>query len=77
MSLLTELSYPVFLSKFDHRYDVKVLRKGSYEGILQVWDNGTLLMEKDVTLSYGAVFGPDVADVAEWEKLVANFVDNR
>jgi hypothetical protein len=29
-----------------------------------------------VGLMYGAIFGPDVSDVAEWQRLSTDFVDN-
>lgn len=35
-----------------------------------------ILTSKIVMLSYGAVFGPDVADVAAWREFAVDFVDN-
>lgn len=49
-----------------------------YIGILCIFDHGnenTLLMAEMVGLSYGAIFGPDVADVLAWQDRSIAFVD--
>lgn len=37
-----------------------------------IWN---ILMHTEVGLSYGAMFGPDVADVALWEDMVIKVID--
>jgi hypothetical protein len=70
----------VWLAKLDGRFLVEVVRTDGYDGKLCVFDNEKNLecvFEEPVGLSYGATFGPDVADVATWEDKVLNFVDNK
>lgn len=69
----------VWWNKFDNRYLAEVHRVADYLGELYVFDHD----KKDkqiacwpVGLSYGAMFGPDIADVAEWEEKVIDFIDN-
>lgn len=38
-------------------------------------ESGDVLMEKDVPLMMGAIFGPDVADVAEWQAAGIEVID--
>lgn len=50
-----------------------------YRGVLCIFDHeqeDALLGIERVGLSYGAMFGPDVMDVEEWQMKVVNFVDN-
>lgn len=75
------LSHPqlVWWSRLDNKYQVEVHRTGDRTGVLYVFDhndNNKELFSKDVDLSYGAQFGPDVADVAEWQKATGEFVDS-
>lgn len=54
----------------DHgAFACQVTRTSAYSGRLRVWvtDGGTLLLDKEVSLSYGAIMGPDVDDVADWQ----------
>lgn len=62
----------------DDIYECKVKRTGEGSGHLTLTDiqNTRLLFEKDVQLLYGAKFGPDVDDVADWMDACANVVDN-
>jgi len=63
----------------DQRYKVEVQRTEPYQGILCVWDgknNDALIFEKEVSISYNAAFGVDVADVREWQDVVCDFIDN-
>lgn len=34
-----------------------------------------IILEEQVTLAYGAVFGPDVADVGEWQDKTIRAID--
>lgn len=68
----------IWHGQFDHRYNVDVYRKSGYEGTLKVSDthkDNEILLEKDVTLAYGAQFGPDYGDVQLWCEIATNFVD--
>lgn len=70
-----ELVWEAFL---DRRYQCEVERTSQYTGVLKIYD--TLnekkeLFSKEVTLSYGAVFGPDVDDVSVWQDTVVDFID--
>ncbi len=69
----------VWSSKLDNRYLLEVHRISDYHGKLFVFDHNKNDQEIacwDVGLSYGAIFGPDVADVNEWQEKVLNFIDN-
>jgi hypothetical protein len=51
-------------------WDCRVVRNsGGSTGTLYVAHvaTGRVILEQVVHLSYGAIFGPDVADVSEWE----------
>lgn len=63
------MSELVWQSQLDDRYDCRVTRNSYHEGTLVVEDkqDGRQLLEKKVTLSYGAQFGPDMFDVAAWQ----------
>ncbi len=75
----------VWSSTLDERFDVKVIRIPSsegvpegYEGMLIVSDrtaNDSVIFEQLVGLSYGATFGPDVSDVNAWCETVLDFID--
>ena len=69
----------IWESQLDNIFDCKVTRISDRTGQLTVRENitGQLLLDKEVGLSYGAHFGPDVADVGLWQELCVNAVDNR
>lgn len=50
----------------------------SHTGILTVSEiaTGMTIHTQSVGLSYGAVFGPDVADVALWESITLSVIDD-
>lgn len=70
----------VWWSRLDRRFQVEVQRVGSHNGELVIFDHADgdkeLLREK-VGLSYGAVFGPDVADVNAWQSWCMEFIDKK
>jgi len=69
----------VWSATLDDRYLCEVERTGEYTGELIIRDtqqNGLELKREAVGLSYQALFGPDVADVATWQNLAIDFVDN-
>lgn len=74
----------VWWSRLDQRWQVEVRRAegeaGRYHGLLCVFDHGAsdqLVYQRAVGLSYGAVMGPDVQDVANWEAIACDVVDGK
>ncbi len=68
----------IWQAKLDDRYDCLVTRVNEAHGQLTVTDNTDkkVLLEREVTLAYGAQFGPDVDDVADWEEWCIQTVDS-
>ena len=66
----------VWGTQLDKRYNIRVDRTGTYTGTLKIFDGEKLLKEWPVTLSYQAIFGPDVQDVSDWQAKVVEFVDS-
>jgi len=69
----------VWRAKMDDRYLIEVARTGERTAKLRIYDHAKGDAEIacwDVGLSYGAIFGPDVGDVAEWQDKVAAFIDD-
>ena len=61
---------PVWQSMLDGHYDVRVTRtEHIHLGTLKITDtlDGRVLLDETVPLSYGALFGPDIADVQAWQ----------
>lgn len=69
----------VWEATMDHRYRVTVTRLASHRGRLRIVDtaSGELLHEEEVHLAYGAIFGPDAEDVAEWQETAVRVVDGQ
>lgn len=67
----------VWSSKLDKRWDCRVLRTGFYTGTLQIFDGDVLFHEEPTALSYGAQFGPDQGDIAEWQDRCVQLIDGR
>ena len=69
----------VFKTLLDKRYRIEVQRTGDYTGDLVITDetNGQELLREPTTLSYQAIFGPDVGDVANWQERAIEFIDRR
>jgi hypothetical protein len=65
----------IWTAKLDEVFDVAVKRVDGSRGHLTISRDGKVLSQRDVTLSYGAAFGPDVGDVAEWEEWAVEYVD--
>lgn len=65
----------VWEAGLDKRYTAQVHRTGDYTGMLYLFEGDSQLMEKKVGLSYRALFGPDIGDVAEWEEACLEFID--
>ncbi len=68
----------IWQATLDDRYDCRVERINEAHGLLTVNDttNNQVLLSREVTLAYGAAFGPDVEDVAAWEDWCVEAVDN-
>ncbi len=67
----------VWTSTLDKRYEVTVTRGDDYHGELTISEGNQVLHREAVGLSYGAIFGPDVADVADWRRIAVAFVDGQ
>jgi hypothetical protein len=67
----------VWTSTLDGRYEVTVTRTDDYHGELTISEGNQILHRESVGLSYGAIFGPDVADVAGWQRIAVGFVDGK
>lgn len=72
-------SQVVWGSVLDNIYKCTVTRIDDYNGLLKVVNTETdsVLLEQKVMLSYRAAFGPDAGDVAEWQDLSVQAVDNQ
>lgn len=55
----------------------KVTRQGDYQGELEVWnvESGEVILSEIVGLAYGAIFGPDVDDLAQWQDRTIKAID--
>ncbi|HUZ30473.1 MAG TPA: hypothetical protein VMU90_14595 [Solirubrobacteraceae bacterium] len=70
----------VWWSRLDARYQVEVQRTGDSTARLAVFDHldrDRLVGQQVVSLRAGAVFGPDVEDLADWQDAAAALVDGR
>ena len=67
----------VWTSTLDGRYKVTVTRTDDYHGELTISEGNQVLHRESVGLSYGAIFGPDLADVADWRRIAVEFVDGQ
>ena len=66
----------IWESRLDNKFDVRVIRESASKGNLVVELNGDRLYSKEVYLSYGATFGPDISDIGDWQKTAADYIDN-
>jgi len=66
----------IWTTTLDRRYTVTVNRVASYRGELIITEGGKVLHRESVGLMYGALFGPDVSDVALWKEMAINLVDS-
>jgi len=70
------MSELIWESTLDHIYRITVTRVDQYNGTFRIHKGDQLLKEEPVTLAYGAPFGPDAADVQEWEDKAVVFIDS-
>lgn len=63
----------------NNTWKAQVVRVDSYNGTLEIYrvEPEEKVYSEDVSLSYGAIFGPDVADVAYWQEKTIEVVDNQ
>lgn len=63
-------------SVVDGQWKVEAQQTGPGTAVLKIWNSDDqLVYEKPVTLSYGAIFGPDVDDVTQWQMKALEFID--
>lgn len=70
----------VWSTELDHTWDIKVYRTDdTYKGtlVMRHKQNNQIAFTKEVSLSYGAMFGADVSDVAQWQDMCINVSDNQ
>jgi len=69
----------VWKTRLDDKYDVKVVEYNTGSKTLaelEIYEGDAEIHTEATTLSYGAVFGPDVDDVARWQERAIEVVDN-
>lgn len=62
----------------DRRYKCEVQRTEPYSGVLLAFDskdNDKLIYELTVPISYDAKYGVDIVDVASWQDLIIEKID--
>ena len=67
----------VWKSTLDDRYEIVVSRTSPYQGLLTITDAGETIFSREVGLMFNAQFGSDMDDVADWQEIVLNFIDNQ
>lgn len=70
------MNYIIWESTVDKKYKVYVERVEPYKGELVIKEGDKELTHKFVTISHDAMFGPDIADITEWERMCIDFIDN-
>lgn len=70
------MNYIIWEAELDKKYKVYVERVEPYKGELVIKEGDKELTHKFVTIAYDAKFGPDINDVADWEIMCINFIDN-
>lgn len=67
----------IWEATLDGQYFCEVKRVDDTNGVLTITDtqSNNIIFTESVGLSYGAQFGPDVYDVAEWETKILEFID--
>ena len=67
----------IWKSTLDNRYAIQVVRVAPYQGKLVIREADEEVFSHQVRLSYGATFGPDVSDIADWQEIVLGFINNQ
>lgn len=63
-------------ASLDGKYDCSVKQTDEYHGVLTIHEGTKTLLERQVSMTYSPVFGPDISDVAEWKSQAIDFIDN-
>ena len=73
------MSKIIWDAELDNRYKCTVKRLDERKAVLTVVDttNEETLLDREVGLSYGAMFGPDMMDVADWQTMIIEAVDGK
>lgn len=69
----------VWAGVLDKRFKIEVVRTDGYKANISIYDsehNDIEIHTEQVGLAYGAMFGPDVEDVAQWQNLACKVVDS-
>jgi hypothetical protein len=64
-------------AELDNKFHVEVTRLNGCQGQLVIIEAGKEIFSQTVSLSYGAPFGADIADINEWSEIAMKFVDGR
>lgn len=67
----------VWWTRLDGRYGARVEETGDYTCVLEVTEGEEILYAEEVALSYGALLGPDVGDIADWQEKAVRVVDEK
>jgi len=67
----------IWEATLDQIYQVNVVRTGTSTGEFSVSRDGKVIHSEPVDLAYGAPFGPDAADVADWQEKALSIVDGQ
>jgi hypothetical protein len=68
----------VWCAILDLRYKIEVQRDSDYAATLVIFDgkdNDKIILEKEVSLAYGARFGPDIDDLTSWQNIACACID--
>jgi hypothetical protein len=60
----------IWNDKLDNKYDVSVTQLSEYIGLFRLSEDNVVLTEREVHISWGARFGPDIEDVVKWQTWV-------
>ena len=70
----------VWAAVLDKRYGLEVVRNehDTHSGTFTIFDikkGGLVIYQEQISLSFGAIWGPDVFDIVKWEDIGCNVVD--
>ncbi|MEE9214656.1 MAG: hypothetical protein V3U54_07655 [Thermodesulfobacteriota bacterium] len=69
----------IWWSKLDNRFLIQVRRLRENEATMCIFDHDNddeMMSCEQVSLAYGAIYGPDVADIATWQERAVEIVDH-
>lgn len=67
----------IWSAQLDNRYIVTVRRTAPYRGELTITDAGQIIHREAVGLMFDAIFGPDIDDVSNFQRIAIQFIDGR